>query len=188
MRHNDETGLNRWLGLLVFIAILWVVELANLVLGHGLNGFGLLPRSLRGLAGIFTAPFLHSGVGHLSANTAGLLVLGGIASLRGSWAFAILSVQLALLSGAAVWCCARAGMHVGASGLIFGYFGFLLARGWYERTPAAIVTAVVVIFLYGGIVWGVLPAGANVSWEGHLFGLLAGILLARLGAGTAVSR
>ena len=89
------------------------------------------------------------------------------------------SIFVILCGGAALWLFGRVSYHVGASGLIFGYFGYLVARGWYERSTWAILAALLTLFLYGGLVWGVLPGRAFISWEGHLFGMLAGVLAAR---------
>jgi membrane associated rhomboid family serine protease len=85
-----------------------------------------------------------------------------------------------LLSGAALWLLGRSAYHVGASSVLFGYFGYLVARGWYERSVTALLVAFLTLVLYGGIVWGALPMRSYISWEGHLFGLLAGVLVARL--------
>ena len=94
--------------------------------------------------------------------------------------FVEVSVVIILVSGIGVWLFGRSGYHVGASGLIFGYFGFLVGRGWYERSISSILIAVITIVLYGGILWGILPTRTGISWEAHVFGLLAGILAARL--------
>ncbi|MEM9058580.1 MAG: rhomboid family intramembrane serine protease, partial [Pseudomonadota bacterium] len=136
------------------------------------------PRTLSGLSGVVAAPFLHGSLSHLMANTGALLVLGGLLALRGVATFVTVTAALTLLSGAAVWCCARPAVHIGASGLIFGYFGYLVALGWYERTPAALLMALVVAFVYGGMLWGLMPANNGVSWEAHLAGFLAGVLAA----------
>ena len=171
--------------LLGAIALLWAVEIANLLTGHQLNTWGILPRSLMGLRGIPLSPFLHANLGHLLVNTLPFLVLGGLVVLRGRRAFLGASLLIILCGGTAVWLFGRTAYHIGASGLIFGYFGYLVARGWYDRSPWSILIALVTLFFYGGLVWGVLPTDAYISWEGHLFGLLAGILAARIqGAGT----
>ena len=166
--------------LLGAIALLWAVELANLLTEHQLNTWGILPRSLMGLRGIPLSPFLHANLGHLLVNTLPFLVLGGLVVLRGRRAFLGTSLFIILCGGTAVWLFGRTAYHIGASGLIFGYFGYLVARGWYDRSPWSILIALGTLFFYGGLVWGVLPIDAYISWEGHLFGLLAGILAARI--------
>jgi len=114
------------------------------------------------------------------ANTIPFIVLGGLVALRGVGVFLELSLLVTLLGGAAVWLFGRPSFHVGASGLIFGYFGFIIARGWFHRSFGSLVIASITLILYGGILWGLLPTYTYVSWEGHLCGLLAGIIGARL--------
>jgi membrane associated rhomboid family serine protease len=166
--------------ILGFVLLIWGVELVNLLLGHRLSAWGIRPRIVAGLPGIALSPFLHDGIGHVLLNTIPFIILGWLVILHGTRVFLEVSVFIILLGGAGVWLFARPGHHVGASGLIFGYFGFLVARGWYERSLGSILVAFVTISVYGGMLWGVLPIYARVSWEGHLFGLLAGILAARL--------
>lgn len=113
-------------------------------------------------------------------NTIPFIVLGILVSLRGLDDFFELSLIIMVVGGAAVWLFGRQAYHIGASGLIFGYLGFLVAAGWYERKFISLVVALIVLFLYGGMIWGVLPLRPFVSWEGHLFSLLAGIVCARL--------
>ncbi|MCG8604923.1 rhomboid family intramembrane serine protease [bacterium] len=162
------------------VLLFWLVEFLNLVLGHSLNRYGILPRSFSGLVGIAFSPFLHSGIRHLLLNTIPFVVLGGLVSLRGIREFLELSLFVVVVGGLAVWLFGRSAYHVGASGLIFGYFGYLVASGWYERSIGSIVIAFATLSLYGGLIWGVLPVFVYISWEGHLFGLLAGVLGARI--------
>ena len=167
------------LPVLAIAALLWAVEAANLVTGHHLNTWGIVPRTLTGLRGIPLSPFIHANLSHLFVNTAPFLVLGGLVAVRGRRAFLGVSLVVIVCGGAALWLVGRTGYHVGASGLIFGYFGYLVARAWYERSLRSIVIALVTVILYGGLILGVLPTSALISWEGHLCGLLAGILAAR---------
>ena len=166
--------------ILGLVLVMWAVELVNLLLGHRLNVLGILPRTIAGVPGIALAPFLHYGIRHVLLNTMPLVILGWLVILHGPRAFLEVSLAIILVSGVSIWLLGRSGYHVGASGLIFGYFGFLVARGWYERSFSSILIAAVTIVLYGGILLGLLPIRASVSWEAHLFGLLAGILAARL--------
>lgn len=167
--------------LLEIVLIFWIVELVNLVLGHRLCALGIRPRTVIGLLGILFSPFLHGGVMHLALNTVPFIVLGGLVVARGARQFLELSLFIVLVGGGAVWLFGRSGtVHVGASGLIFGYFGFLVARGWYERTLGSILIALLTVALYGGILVAVLPIYEYVSWQGHLFGLIAGAIAARL--------
>src|SRR5262245_57129343 len=161
------------------VAFLWSVECVNALLDHRLNRWGILPRTLSGLVGIPLSPFLHGSFTHLSLNTPPLVILGGFVVLQGTRLFLAVSFWIIVLSGAALWILGRSAYHIGASSVLFGYFGYLLARGWYERSATALLVALLTLVLYGGIVWGVLPTRSYISWEGHLFGLLAGVLVAR---------
>ena len=163
--------------LLVLVAVIWFVEIVNISLGHRLTVWGIFPRNLSGLVGIPLAPFIHAGFWHAVSNTIPLIILGGLTMTAGSKRFWTLTVGITLLSGILVWLFARGAYHVGASGLIFGYFGALLARAVIERTILSIVIAFVTITLYGGLLWGILPIWSQFSFEGHLFGLIAGITI-----------
>ena len=164
-----------------FVALLWAVELANELADHRLNDYGIVPRTINGLIGIPLAPLLHGGFGHLFSNSVPLLVLGGLTAAQGRKALLNASLFIVLLGGAGVWLAGRSSIHVGASGLVFGLFGYLVARGWYQRSIGAVLIAVIVLGLYWGLLFGVLPSRGFISWEAHLFGLLAGVLAARLG-------
>ncbi len=184
--------------LLVFVAAIWVVFLVNGLLFDGdLNRYGLSPMALpyRWLSefepsvpylagsfrGILLSPMLHGSFSHLLSNTLPLLVLGGFVALRGAKTLVGVSLFVVVLGGMLVWLVGRPAIHIGASGLVFGYFGYLLAQGWYERSFVSIVVAVAVLLLYGGMIFGALPQSGFISWEGHLFGLIAGVLAARMG-------
>ena len=162
------------------VALLWSIECVSAFLGHRLNRWGILPRTLAGLAGIPLSPFLHGSFAHLILNTVPLVTLGGFVALQSTRIFLTVSLWLILLSGGALWLLGRSAYHVGASSVLFGYFGYLVARGWYERSVTALLVALLILGLYGGMVWGVVPTRSYISWEGHLFGLLAGVLVARL--------
>ena len=167
-----------------FILLFWGVEIIDWILpGQPLDAFGIRPRAITGIRGIFLAPFLHGGFGHLMANTIPFLVLGWFVLLRGLTNFTAVTIIVTLVSGVGVWLIGRTGsIHIGASGLIFGYFGYLLFRGYFERSVSAIAWSVIVGFLYGGLIWGVLPQAQarHISWEAHLFGLIGGIVAAYL--------
>jgi membrane associated rhomboid family serine protease len=168
--------------ILGFVGLLWGIELVNVAFGNRLLAFGILPRDLVGLRGIIFAPFLHGSFAHLLANSVPLLVLGSLVLLSGRGAFFRASAIIAVVGGGLTWAFGRSAYHVGASGLIFGYLGFLVAKAWYERQVLSILIAVFAGVLYGGILWGVLPLTPGVSWEGHIFGFLAGLLAGRDGA------
>jgi membrane associated rhomboid family serine protease len=161
------------------VAILWAEEIADTFLGGRLDAFGIRPREIDGLSGILFSPFLHGGFDHLLGNTIVFLGLGWFVLLRETWHFFAVSIVVALLGGLGVWCFGQTGsVHVGASGVIFGYLGYLMLGGWFERRIATIFGSIVVAVLYGSLLWGVLPSHPGISWEGHLFGFLAGVLCA----------
>lgn len=164
------------------VALMWVIEIIDLqFFGRRLDAYGIRPRNFIGLRGILFAPFLHGGLAHLAANTVPFLTLGWLIMLRETSEFFVVSAIAMLVSGLGVWLIAPAySIHVGASGVIFGYFGFLLLRGYFERSFAAILFSLIVGFFYGGIIWGVLPLQYGISWQGHLFGFIGGALAARL--------
>ena len=167
--------------LLSLLGAMWVVEIFDhLPLVH-LDHFGIRPRSVAGLAGIVCAPFLHAGFAHLIANSFPFVILGGIVLLGGRAVFWRITIFVMVAGGLGVWLLAgRFTNHIGASGLIFGYLGFLLARGWFGKSLLWMIGAGVILVAYGGLLAGVLPGSAGVSWQGHLFGFLAGVGAARL--------
>jgi membrane associated rhomboid family serine protease len=157
------------------LGVMWAVEgVDTFLLDDGLERHGIEPRDLDGLEGILFAPFLHGDWNHLISNSIPYLALGALVFVYGMrkwlWATAITIIS----AGVATWLFARPGVHIGASILIFGWLGFLLASGWFERSFRSIGIAVIVALLYGGLLWGILPTDSRVSWEGHLFGALAG--------------
>lgn len=181
---TPETILRTVRPVLALVAAVWAVELVNQAVGHRLNlWLGLEPRDLGGLVGVPAMPFLHHGVGHAAANTVPLLVLGLIGTAVAPRRFIAASLAIILISGLAVWLLGRPNsIHIGASGLVFGWFGFLVALGFAEGRPRAILGSVVVMTLYGGMIWGVLPRfGTATSWEAHLFGGAAGAAVAWYG-------
>jgi membrane associated rhomboid family serine protease len=169
--------------LAVLVAIAWIVYLVNfLVLGGILNQLGVRPRTLTGLLGIPISAFLHSDARHLLGNTQGFLLLGGrLILLRGTDDFTLVSLFTLLTSGFGIWLFGRPPNHVGASGVLFGYFGFLLLRGYFERNAVSAILSILMIALYSTTLWRVLPSdNTGISWEGHLFGFLGGAIAARL--------
>lgn len=164
-----------------FVVFIWLLEAIDWVLGGDLDQFGILPRQASGLWGIGAAPLLHVGFAHVAANTIPFLVLGWFVLLRGVKTFMLVTLIAILVSGFGTWLIApAASIHLGASGLIFGYFGYLLTRGYFERSWEAIVWSVVVALLYGGMLIGLFPNSLGISWQMHLFGFLGGVLAAYL--------
>lgn len=165
--------------LLASTASAWVVYAADAVTpGH--LGHGIVPRTSYGFTGIVMAPFLHASLQHLIANTIPFVILGAVILLRGSRSFLSVAVISALIAGFGTWCFGTPGtMHIGASGVVFGFFGYLLFRGVYDRRASSILIAVVVAILYGGSLLMSLVPAQGVSWSGHVFGFLGGIIAAR---------
>lgn len=168
-------------GVFAFVGLIWCVFILGHVLPFQIDDFGITPRTLSGLVGIPAAPFLHANLGHLISNTIPLtvLLLLLLGSRAQSWAVVI---YLVLLSGALLWLFGRPATHIGASSLIYGLIAYLLVSGVRERRIVPMISAVVVGFLYGGtLVSGVLPTSVpHISWEGHLFGAIAGGIVALL--------
>ena len=165
-----------------FVSLLWIIEIVDAFLfGGRLNAYGVRPRSIDGLEGILFMPFLHGSFAHLAANTLPFVTLGWLIMLREISDFFIVSAVTVLVSGLGVWLTgAPNSAHIGASGLIFGYFGFLLLRGYFERSFTSILLSLIVGFFYGSLIWGVLPSQQGISWEGHFFGFVGGVLTAQL--------
>jgi len=166
--------------MLVFTAALYVIEVLDLASGSTLQEEGgIISRSADGLDGIVFSPLLHDDWGHLWANTVPFLVLGFLAMAGGIGQFVMVTATIWVLGGAAVWLFGPDNAYtVGASGVIFGWLTFLLVRGFFARSARQIVLAVVLFMIWGGVLWGVLPTDSHVSWQGHLFGALAGVLAA----------
>lgn len=166
--------------LLIVVGIVWFIELVDrLIFGGGLDQLGIIPRQLVGLRGLIFAPFLHGGFSHLVANTVPFLILGFLILLRHRRHFLAITFIIVLISGLGTWLIAPVyTIHIGASGIIFGYFAFLVVNAWYERSAAAVILALLVIVIYGGLILGVLPTGNGVSWQGHLFGIVGGVVAA----------
>ncbi len=165
-----------------FVLLLWLVEIADRLLFRGaLDGLGVVPYTVEGLRGILLAPFLHADFAHLAANSVPLAIFGWLILVRGFGRFALITLIVVLSSGVGAWLFGGAQtVHIGASGIVFGYFGFILLRALTERSLASLSSALIVLLLYGSLIWGVLPLVMGVSWQMHLFGFLGGALAARM--------
>ncbi len=135
----------------------------------------IVPRTSGGLVGLLTAPFVHANFAHLAANLPPFLVLGALVLRHGEKYFLEVSLAITLGQGALLWSFGRKVAHVGMSGVIFGFFGWLLALAWFTRATSDLLVAGGVLIFYGGMIAGIAPVRKEVSWEGHLFGLLAGL-------------
>ncbi len=167
--------------LLSCLALLWFVEFINIASGYQLNQYGIVPRNVVGLRGLIFSPFLHGSVQHLMLNSIPFLVLGFLVLARSMGTFLSVTFFVSVVGGLGVWWFGgQNSVHIGASGLIFGYFGYLVFIGVFSRKFGSFFISCVVFMLYGGLIWGVLPGKEGISWEGHLFGFLAGVLFAYL--------
>ena len=175
---------NRYDGFLVVFAmavIMWVSEVIDTVADHHLDRYGIEPRDVDGLTGIIAAPFLHAGFGHLAANTVPFLVMVFVIAFKGAMRVAAVTVIVALVSGVGTWLVAPANtVHIGASGVVFGYATYLLSRGFFERDLLGLAIGVVVGALWGTALLGGLLPQEGISWQGHLFGAIGGVLAARV--------
>lgn len=169
--------------LFAMVVVAWGIEFADSVLhlfGFSLDVFGIFPRRVFGLLGVLFAPLLHGGWMHLMSNTVAFLGLGFAMSLAERDRFLRTTLYLVIFSGVGTWLIGRSGtVHIGASGLIYGYLGYLLSRAWAEKRALWMISGIVVAILYGSMLWGILPSEEGISWEGHLCGFLAGLWLGR---------
>ncbi len=163
-----------------FTGMLYLTEAVDMAFGGALDQEGILPRRLDGLDGVLWAPLLHGGWPHLVANTVPVRVLGFLALAGGVRQFVAVTATIWLVGGLGTWLTGDDGIHLGASLLIFGWLVFLLARGFFARSPMQILLAVVLFVVWGGALWGVLPGDPEISWQGPLFGALGGLLAARM--------
>ncbi|MFE6944657.1 rhomboid family intramembrane serine protease [Streptomyces chartreusis] len=163
-----------------WVALLWLLEVADVISGHALDGFGIVPRTPSELVDVVPAAFIHFGFAHVAANSVPLLVLGFLAALGGIRRFAAVCALIVVADGLGVWLISPSGTNTaGASGLIFGLFGFLLVTGFVERRPLGVLAGLLVAAVWGGsILAGLAPTQSGVSWQGHLVGLVAGVAAA----------
>ncbi len=168
---------NFYFSLGVLISI-WLIHLVNCVFKYRFNRFGIVVRSWRGLFGIFFAPFLHGNWNHLFFNSIPLFGLVDLLILRSFKLFYYLTIWVVVSSGIMIWLFGKRGIHIGASGLIMGYFGYLISEFYFCRSMQNIILLVLVVYYFGGLLFSIIPQKKGVSWEGHLFGLLSGISFA----------
>ncbi|MFW2383819.1 MAG: rhomboid family intramembrane serine protease [Acidimicrobiales bacterium] len=175
--------------LLTIVALWWTIEIADTyLLGDALQRNGIVPRQTGGFDGILWSPFLHSDFGHLMSNTFPFLILSGLVMLRGFRRWVTITLIGMFLGGFLTWLIGGTGNHIGASGIIYAYFGALFGAAFFERRPAALAPALVALVMYTTtVVVGLVPQD-SVSWEGHLSGFIAGIVAARLLAEPRPSR
>jgi membrane associated rhomboid family serine protease len=165
---------------LIFVSLLWLIAIVEHTLGLSFSFLGVYPRTVKGLPGILLMPFLHANFQHLFSNSVPLLVMGaGILYFYRSLSYRVFII-IWIISGVCVWLGGRPSYHIGASGIVYGLATFLFLSGAIRRIPRLAAISLVIVFLYGGLIWGVLPIWPTISWEGHLFGGIAGIACAIL--------
>jgi membrane associated rhomboid family serine protease len=178
--NKPKLNITKLLTPLLFPVVLWVVHLLSLLFNEDLSKLGLLPRNLVGLLGIFTSPLIHADFSHLISNTIPLIILGWIIFSFYPKVSYILFLFIYFVTGMLVWIFARQVFHIGASGVVYGFVSFLFFSGIFRRDNKSISLALVITFLYGGLVWGMIPGWKGISWESHLFGAIAGLVAAYL--------
>lgn len=165
----------------LFVALLYVIEFIDILMNSRLDQEGIAPRESDGLLGIIFAPLLHGGWGHLAANTVPALALGFLILLSGLRIWAGVTAVVWVVGGIGTWLTGGDNtVHIGASGLIFGWLTYLMVRGIFSVKIGQILLGVLILVFYGGLLWGVLPGQDGISWQGHLFGAIGGVLAAWL--------
>ncbi|MCF6183044.1 MAG: rhomboid family intramembrane serine protease [Bacteroidales bacterium] len=163
---------------LLFLIIMWLIKIIEYSLNLHLYTYGIYPQRLNCLTGIITAPFIHGSFEHLFSNTIPFLLLGtGLFYFYKESAYKVFLI-IWLFSGFWVWLAARPAYHIGASGMIYGFASFLFFSGLLQKNRSLAALSLLIIFIYGGMVWGVLPLKPEVSWESHLFGAITGLVSA----------
>jgi len=165
--------------MVVALAAMWAIEIVDTVaLDNELQGNGIQPRRRSGFDGILWTPFLHADYGHIASNSIPMLVLGGLVAARGMRYWAGVTLTAAAVGGALTWLLGGDGNHIGASGVVFGYFGAILGAAIFERRIRAFGAALIALGFYSSLIAGLVPQDF-VSWEGHLFGMAAGVIAAK---------
>jgi membrane associated rhomboid family serine protease len=163
------------------VLLMWGLEVVDTALDNRLDRYGIVPREVNGLDGVVAAPFLHVGFGHLLGNTLPFVVMGLVIALEGPLRLLGVTVITALISGLGTWLIAPADtIHLGASGVVFGYATYLIARGWFNRRAGEIAIGLAVALLWGGALLAGLEPQQGISWQGHLFGAIGGVVAARM--------
>lgn len=165
---------------LALVASLWVIHFLNAILGYRLLYLGIMPRHIFGVIGIVVSPFLHASVEHLFLNSIPLLVLINLILIKGHILFYQVSTMVILITGFLIWAFGRTAIHVGASGIIMGFWSYLVVNAYYQPSVLAVVLAVVCVYYFGGVIINMFVFEKGVSWEGHVFGFIAGVMTAYL--------
>lgn len=162
---------------IIFVALQWVVFFVSKVLP--IPNLGIVPRNVFGLIGIVTSPFFHGDIYHLMGNTSALIVFLPLFYFLHPRKAAGYLVVIALMTGILTWLMARGSNHIGSSGVIFGLYGYLIGLGYFKKKVIYQVLSVILLAFYGGMLFSILPIQSHISWEGHLFGLVSGIIVSK---------
>lgn len=161
---------------LKLVSVFWIVHFINWLTHYKLNLLGIYPRSFRGILGIIFTPFLHRDVNHLFFNSIPMLVLSCLILVKGRMQFYYVTGFIIFISGFCIWLLGKRSVHIGSSSLVMGYFGYLMASAYYHFSITSVILALLALYYFGGLLYAVFPSShKEVSWSGHLFGLLAGI-------------
>jgi len=179
---SQRLGTDRTNGLLLvaaMVTLMWILEVVDVAADHRLDNYGIRPRDVDGLPEIFAAPFLHAGFGHLVSNTVPFLAMGAAIALGGLMRVALVTLIVAAVSGFGTWLIAASNsVHLGASGVVFGYATYLVTRGIFSRRLSELAIGVGVVAIWGiGLLQGLLPQ-ERISWQAHLFGAIGGVVAA----------
>ncbi|WP_020573126.1 rhomboid family intramembrane serine protease [Actinopolymorpha alba] len=176
---STDSGVSGLKVLILLVGLMWVAEFVDTFLGHRLDSYGIEARDADGLIGILTAPFLHAGFGHLLSNTIPLLMLGAIIAVAGAVRLLVVTAVVGLVSGVGTWLTSPPmSITIGASGLVFGYATYLIVRGLFNRSIGQLLIGALVVIVWGGALLGGLLPQDGISWQGHLFGAVGGIVTA----------
>ena len=179
MERKVERPVGAAVVMLALLSLLWALEFVDQLTGGQLDNYGIHARELDGLPAIFSAPFLHGGWSHLVSNSLPFFVLGTLVLIGGLARWVVSSLTSIVSSGLAAWALTPANTIVlGASGLILGWLTYVIVSGFLAGKPKQVLIALVVLFFYGGMIWGVLPTSAGISWQAHLGGAVGGVLAA----------
>ena len=163
------------------VALMWVVEAIDSLADHRLDKLGIEPRDVDGLTGVVAAPFLHDGFGHLMSNTVPFVLMGLVIAISGAARVVAVTVVVALVGGLGTWLVAPANtLHIGASGIVFGYAAYLLVRGFFNRSALELAVGVLVAVIWGGALLSSLIPHYGISWQDHLCGAIGGVVAARI--------
>lgn len=178
MKENQKRILHSLIFPIFFLVILWIVKISEVLLDKDFAYLGIFPLKAKGLIGIFTAPLIHSDFEHLIANSIPILILGtGVFYFYNKIAFKVFFLSY-FIANIWIWFGARQAYHIGASGLVYSFAAFLFFSGVIRKNVRLMAISLLVVFLYGSMIWGVLPIQPHISWESHLMGAIAGMILA----------